>query len=366
MKKKIVKMLSFIIIFALMMTLSAIASEVTYTSTEDLLQSLADSIIVKKDNSLARARSLTLSDEVQYDNIEEFVETAQQHEKISDLELAKFILEYLEIYSEDTSLIEFPEDKILNALNYKNVTQTTSYFNVPEKGEPEQISRQELDESLSEQKASRIYEVSKPVIFEDPDGKMGFSMYSIDTGTYRSGDKLIEIMAGHYWFEAPIFEFDDVFAVNTTGVFDDSFDEWARHGAVGECVHGCGLLKTYGYADENGYSAPGATYPKACKDMSLDYFSLSGLAVRFPVSILHGHHNHRKNFWLTSYQTETLLSFRIAVKKGVSAAQAWYSHKIIGFGGISIEVSSGGPGIGFSVNGTKQDFHTPVLSIDYR
>lgn len=320
------------------------------TTLEYRLSSIADSVITKDTPSeiityKAVADVLESGEKSElstYGNIQEFIQVARQETDVSDYELGKFILLYTNLLRKN-SPGSFPEHAILDALNYKNITSSMTYYKVTADG-----SRQETDREIVQAAAVS----SSDDDWMSDDGYIGIRTSAIESGTAGASGKgrLYNVIVEQCWFKRPIWFFNDVLAVNTTATYDDTFLDWASYDTAAY-VDDDSRIKHNVAVTKNNRTQYGCTlfYPQ--ETITGMAFEINTLEIKNPTGGV-----------TFGWASESRLGMRIIVDPNKSAnIKGAYCHKQVGLGDISVSLPDGG--ISFGLVGAKADYTPPAITV---
>lgn len=277
-----------------------------------------------------------------YKNIDVFIDKAHYlYPDISDLEIAEFVMQYTGQSTEN-----LPDEIVLRALESKEVTIRTDYIEVDSSGKQTLLSQQELQLALVEDICQET--VSPQDIWISSNGYM--KIETICTFKSRQGiHRYYTVSAKADWLKMPVCFFEDVLAIAHTGYFDADVQEFGYKYQTNTC---CGTSYKHNLS---------TNFPT--KDISFDYPSTTGTALRFKLQIPQtctvktiAHVNRAQS--ISAYLTYGI----IVDEAGTLNVKSAYCHKEVALGSISISCISGS--ISFSLAGFKHDYNARIVKTD--
>ncbi len=280
-----------------------------------------------------------------YKNIDCFVETVKEtFPEINDIDIAKFILDYSK---KDYS--NFSDDMILEAISYKEIYVSEEYIKVTDYGEVEYLSKEEAEKAI---RLEKINENLSRASWTSPNGYMKITTTASHNKT--SGNKKYYIIDSKAtWLQMPVCFFKDVFVLNHTGTYDDSY---TGTGYLSETLNCCTSSKNY---------KDTATTAKNGSNVVFEYPNTNVAAIRFGLVSSSGYTCNRITSGSHSRAVsgiESYIKYRIIVNSGSSAnVQGAYCHKQVSVGSIGIGITSGS--VSFSLAGSKKEYKASPITI---
>lgn len=277
-------------------------------SIDDELYEMASSIVGIEESVQASGAVVTT-----YDNLNAFVDNVRNQDlAVSDLELARFIMEFTEQSSDGLQ-----DEQILEMLEYDNISTSNVYLIRDTNGEVEEISK---DEAL----------IATADDWTSSDGVMKITTSFTKTNTDGS-TKYFTVWANATWLKISVNKMADVFILGTNGVFNDAFTEQGNVNQVFECKNGCSK-QTKRYRSVNANSTLDG-------DLSMDYDSF--------VPCLRFESIDTRCDYCTNGSSAECTTYNAYIKYGVIAngtanIQAAYGHKTFGPASIGVEISATG------------------------
>lgn len=338
MKKYCKKVMAFIIsttLLSLSVSFSSFAEK--DFSAEDYMRSLAEQTISIVTETIDNSTQIT------YKNIDTFIEkTHCLYPTISDLEIAKFVLQYTNQGTEN-----LPDEIILRAIESKEVTTQEDYIAVDASGAQTLLSLQELQQALTKDICQET--ISPQDVWTSPDGYM--KIETVCTFTKRQGEqRYYTISAKAEWLKMPVCLFEDVLAIAHTGRFNASVSE-------------------YGYKYQNNMCCGNVFKHNDCTDfphgnLSLDYPSVTGAAIRFKLHSLDTCSKQVIAHLRTVQSIYAYLTYGIVFDgTGTLNVQGAYCHKQLAAGSIGASFSGGSVSFSLSLVGTKKDYCARPMTI---
>lgn len=324
MRKNLYKVLTFALIVAMLLSTSAFAD--SYTSSTDMLETLADSTIQVSQKTDESGAITTI-----YDNLEEFIALAHENDpNLSDIDLAEFILNYTNQEYEGLT-----EECILEALGYKQIATSSQYLRTNENG--------------------NVIVSNYPLLmangdYTSPDGYMNLqTTYSL-TKTVNS-NKYYSVVATAKWLRYPAVCIEDGLTLGTNANFDDSYND---AGCVYQTFK-CNSCGNYTYRDRSV-----TTSSTVDDDLTLNngtnflpYLTFS------PLSPTCDHCSAS-----ASVDSYFIAQLRCGiVTTGIANVQAGYSHETVGVGGLSVVVGASGVTPSFSGGVIRTDYIARACTI---
>lgn len=337
MKKYCKKVMAFIIsttLLSLSVSFSSFAEK--DFSAEDYMRSLAEQTISIVTETIDNSTQIT------YKNIDTFIEkTHCLYPAVSDLEIAKFVLQYTNQGTEN-----LPDEIILRAIESKEVTTREDYIAVDASGAQTSLSIQELQQALATEACEET--ISPQDVWISSNGYM--KIETVCSFTKKQGEqRYYTVSARAEWLKMPVCFFEDVLAIAHTGKFDDSYPEFG-----------------YKYQDniccESVYKHNLSTnFPT--KDISFDYPSATGTALRFKLQApLNCYKPVIAHIKMAKSISAYLIYGIIVDAPGTLNVKSAYCHKEVAVGSIGISCVSGG--ISFSLSGFKHDYNARILTVN--
>lgn len=270
-----------------------------------------------------------------FENLNGFVEEVRNnHLEISDIDLAKFIMEFTEQNSEG-----LPENEILDMLEYDNISTSNVYLLVDEQGMVEELSK---EEAL----------IAMAADWTSTDGVMQITTSSTKTKTSGS-QKYFTVWAHATWLKINVNKMSDVFVLGTNAFFNDAFTEQGNVNQTFVCQNGCSRQTTR-YRSVNANSTVDA-------DLVMNYDNF--------VPCLYFDNIDTRCDYCTSGSSAKCTSFSAYIKYGIIAEgtaniQAAYGHKTFGFGNISVAISATGlPVLSIGAGGSMKSYTARAVTL---
>ena len=247
-----------------------------------------------------------------YNNIDSFWETAHAlYPNATDRELASFVIEYI---GQDSSALS--EEDLLNVLQYKSISTSTSYITVAENGNYQELSEEE-------------FALMPLDIYNSPDGYMKLETNYALKRTVGS-EKYFGVWVCATWLKWPAIALNDVLILSTNGVFDSSHNESAY---VNQTFY-CNSLSIC-----SKYSLVNRTVNKNSPikdDLILKYSNYTPYISFVPLSPKCNYcGGPAKDIYFRAY-----LSYGI-ITSGTCNIQAHYGHTTIGITDIGVGIKNG-------------------------
>lgn len=320
MKKILSLIFSFVMCF--MISVPALAS-----SSSSNLESMASSLI-----EISETTDTNGSVTITYTNLDTFIETARlTHPELSDLEIAKFLLDYI-----GQEYNDLPDSEILHFLTYTNITSSTSFIRIDQDG--------------------HTYVSSTDYVpyadWTSTDGYMQITTEYSHVNTIGN-EKYYAIWARAKWINFPAIAMQDAFVLGTSGTFDDSYSEYASVQQAFSCVTGC-QLDTYRNRTVT------ATSPVDF-DLTLEYANYLPVIRFVPIAPRCDYcSGPGRDEYFTAF-----LRYGIIADESVNI-QAAYGHKTFGLGDISIGFDiAGTPSFSSGISITVEEYIARPVTVHY-
>lgn len=285
--------------------------------------------------------------ETVYSDLQEFYSAARKElPHISDMQLAKYVLDYI-----GQPYDNLPDETILETLDFLEASAIDQVYRTLSDGSTEELSAQEIDALFNSPTSPLSDWISE-------DGYLRISTYAYKEDATKDGTPYV--LSGHAsWLKFPVCRFTDTFSIVYGGVFDDSYQVIATFIEEGSCTE-CG--KKFKWDERERYAPVGSGLSTERSDLiELDYSQSHAVGAKYDLKLVSCIHHLPDGMAMESALTTRLYSsirFRIIVTS-LTEAQAAYVHTQLG-GSVSI---SG------EVNGTsvspKLDGHLNIIKKRY-
>ena len=306
---------------------------------------------------------------IQYSNIDRFVDenTTTQSSREASLEIAKKII----VAVEGTDVLnDLPDEYLMEALTYKEATQTISYVKACADGTLQYMSEDAIFEeiggkiqnsglsgSVSSMNVSDSWE--DDTISDDGYMKLVITAVLVEnpSSSVDERDHYYLVSAASYWLIEPTYTYEDVLALCFgSAIYDDTYTDFARIYEL-ELCRKCSNFYEFCY-DET-YSKDGQSYndPEGKNHLQIIYPSGAGIACRVNFDKDLGSCEHYESMAGCNVDYSYISMMFSYVRSRVLTKDHFtihcaYGHKWLGIGSISVSIAPGagkGAGsIGFS------------------
>lgn len=314
---------------ALLMLCSLAANTAFAASPESVLESLAGDYIIISNTD----------DGTTYSNLQAFYSAAKQElSAVSDLELAKYVMDYT-----GQSYVDLSDEIILETLDFLEITSAVQIFQVKEDGTADELTLAEAAIALNSS-------VAPNAVWESDDGYMKITTYA-SKGTKGTNGTPYTLSATATWLKYPTFRFTDTFAIVYGGTFDDSYVITSTFKETGKCSE-CGATFNWDEKEEYGPESANSDphFIKNSEIIELDFAQAQAIGAKCDIKVISCVHllaGTPVNYAETT-KMETYIRFRILTSAATEARAAYAHTKLSGKINISGSVSATGVSPSFS------------------
>ena len=366
MKKKIAIVLFVALLFSCMSQIIFASS----ISPETFYQTKASTVLTNvQKNEYQNKQGQKL---IQYQNIDSYVQKslASKNSEASSLEVAKEIIKEID---GNAVLIDLPEEYILEALTYKETTQTISYVKASSDGTTELVDEgaviKELEKKLKLKTLNNTSTTptENETISDDGYMKLVLTATLVERPSYSTDDteRFYLVSAASYWLIEPLYTYEDVLALSFgSAVYDTMYEDFARIYEL-ELCRKCDNFYQFCY-DETYPSGGHPSYndPEGKNHIQIFNPSGAGVACRVNFDKNIGECNHFEEMAGTNVDYSYIDMMFSYVRSRVIATNHFtlfceYAHKWTGIGSIGVSIAPGaGKGAGAISFSAKTDFTT--------
>lgn len=292
-----------------------------------------------------------------YENIQEFkTELYTVFPDISDLDVAKYILLYTGNTLEEVNQLD--DEYILEALTYGERIHSNSYIKTDKNGNQTIMSRNEMFDEITD--STPAIGIAPMSMWTSSDGYMRLTTTASSTTGSVSGRKYYILETTGKWLKTPINKGEDILAIGTTAVFDNTYNYYGQYVQSIQCKTSYGICdnKTWTYTVSKNAGANSSNIK-----FEFDTSGNGGMALRFKLFSYTCPHSGSLAHMISYPKMEAKLRFKVSLYNADAEVRPYYCHKQIGIGSVGVGFSQSGPSISFSFVGTKAVYAAEPLAI---
>ncbi len=343
MKNTIKKLLTVVLCICMLI----VGSGNAYAQGSETIDEIADRLII---TSIEEHDDYIIKS---YKNISAFVsEVKDKFADYTDAEIGSFLIEY----TGQGKAEDYDEPYLIEKASHSEINIQEEFMKAEEDGTTSVVSREEVSNAMINELIMPLASTMHP--WNSDDGYMKLTtMYELakKVGT----KKYYTIVAKAEWLKAPTFRFKDVICIANTGVYDNTYNNYARYAQSLSCL---------GYDGAAHHTTK--VYNEKYKDgtgsgVEILYPSVNDAGARVDLKVLScpytpnqsSGHSEKLNYM------HALIRYRIICEEGkLYNIQGAYCHAKVGVGSIGVSISTGAS-ISFSLVGFKSEYRGEPVTI---